>query len=150
MSPLSNSMQLILTLVKTQSQVLKPLESALSVHGMSFTEWLVMHRLSQAANCTLKRASLASGIGVTASGVTRLLLPMEKIGWIEKVANARDARVSLVRLSDTGLQAYIDATTSLEFGADKVTAMMNTQQIEQCTGLLSSLHLSAVDTLQLS
>ncbi|MCP3862082.1 MAG: MarR family transcriptional regulator, partial [Aestuariibacter sp.] len=79
MSSLTHPMQLILTLVKTQGQVLKPLESTLSVHGISFTEWLVMHRLSQSSDHTIKRVSLADGIGVTASGVTRLLLPMEKV-----------------------------------------------------------------------
>jgi len=150
MSTLSDSLQLILTLVKTEGQVTKLLEGALVVHGLSFTEWLVMHRLSQASDHSLKRASLASSIGVTASGVTRLLLPMEKVGLVEKVANRRDARVSLVRLTDTGHQLYLDACRSIEFGAEKVTNMMNAQQVEHCTGLLSSLHLSAIEASQLS
>lgn len=150
MSTLSNSMQLILTLVKTHGQVVKPLESALSYHGLSFTEWLVMHRLSQVSDNTLKRATLATSIGVTASGVTRLLLPMEKTGLVEKVTKARDARVSLVRLTAAGMQAYNDATNSIEFGADNVTNMMNAQQIEQCLGLLSTLHLSAIESLHLN
>ncbi|GEA10975.1 MarR family transcriptional regulator [Alteromonas sp. KUL49] len=149
MSTLSNSMQLILTLVKTQGQVLKPLESALSYHGLSFTEWLVLHRLSQTSDFTLKRASLASSIGLTASGVTRLLAPMEKVGLVEKATKARDARVSLVRLTKAGQQTYTDATKSIEFGAEKVTNMMNEQQAEQCLGLLSTLHLSAIDATQL-
>ncbi len=150
MSSLTHSMQLILTLVKTQGQVLKPLESSLSFHGISFTEWLVMHRLSQSSDRTVKRVSLANGIGLTASGVTRLLLPMEKVGWVERVANARDARVSLVRLTPSGLEAYQQATKSIEYAAERVTNMMNQQQVEQCTGLLSSLHLSAIDASQLS
>lgn len=150
MSTLSNSMQLILTLVKTQGQVLKTLESALSPHGVSFTEWLVMHRLSQASDNSLKRASLASSIGVTASGVTRLLQPMEKVGWVEKIANKRDARVSLVRLSTAGRRIYEETSKSIEFGAEKATNMMNLQQIEQCTGLLSTLHLSALEASQLA
>lgn len=150
MSTLSNSMQLVLTLVKTQGQVLKTLESALSYHGISFTEWLVMHRLRQASDYSLKRASLANSIGVTASGVTRLLQPMEKVGWVEKIANKRDARVSLVRLSTAGQRVYEDTTKSIEYSAEKVTNMMNQQQIEQCTGLVSSLHLSALEASQLS
>ncbi len=150
MSSLTHSMQLILTLVKTQGQVLKPLESTLSVHGISFTEWLVMHRLYQSSDQTIKRVSLADAIGVTASGVTRLLLPMEKVGWVERVTNARDARVSLVRLTSGGLEAYQQATNSIEHAANRVTNMMNQQQVEQCMGLLSSLHLSAIDAAQLS
>ena len=145
MSTLSQPMQLILTLVKTQGQVLKPLESSLSIHGISFTEWLVMHRLSQSSDHTIKRISLANGIGVTASGITRILLPMEKVGWVERVTNARDARVSMVRLTPAGLESYQQATQSIEHTANRVTNMMNQQQVEQCMGLLSSLHLSAID-----
>ncbi|GEA08728.1 hypothetical protein KUL42_34890 [Alteromonas sp. KUL42] len=145
MSTLSQPMQLILTLVKTQGQVLKPLESSLSIHGISFTEWLVMHRLSQSSDHTIKRISLANGIGVTASGITRILLPMEKVGWVERVTSARDARVSMVRLTPAGLESYQQATQSIEHTANRVTNMMNQQQVEQCMGLLSSLHLSAID-----
>ena len=145
MSTLSQPMQLILTLVKTQGQVLKPLESSLSIHGISFTEWLVMHRLSQSSDYTIKRISLANGIGVTASGITRILLPMEKVGWVERVSSARDARVSMVRLTPAGLESYQQATQSIEHTANRVTNMMNQQQVEQCMGLLSSLHLSAID-----
>lgn len=145
MSTLSQPMQLILTLVKTQGQVLKPLESSLSIHGISFTEWLVMHRLNQSSDHTIKRISLANGIGVTASGITRILLPMEKVGWVERVTNARDARVSMVRLTPAGLESYQQTTQSIEHTANRVTNMMNQQQVEQCMGLLSSLHLSAID-----
>ena len=145
MSTLSQPMQLILTLVKTQGQVLKPLESSLSIHGISFTEWLVMHRLNQSSDHTITRISLANGIGVTASGITRILLPMEKVGWVERVTNARDARVSMVRLTPAGLESYQQATQSIEHTANRVTNMMNQQQVEQCMGLLSSLHLSAID-----
>ncbi|MEO2266468.1 MarR family transcriptional regulator [Pseudoalteromonas sp. YIC-656] len=145
MTELSNSMQLILALVKTQGQVLKPIENALSLHGMSFSEWLVMHKLNVASDRSLKRASLANSIGLTASGVTRLLKPMEKIGLVEKVTNQRDARMSLVRLSESGIRVYQEATDSIEQGAKKVTQMMSVKQIEQCAGLLTTLHFSAIE-----
>ncbi|WP_462158888.1 MarR family winged helix-turn-helix transcriptional regulator [Pseudoalteromonas sp. GB56] len=145
MTELSNSMQLILALVKTQGQVLKPIENALSLHGLSFSEWLVMHKLNVASDRSLKRASLASSIGLTASGVTRLLKPMEKIGLVEKVTNQRDARMSLVRLSESGIRVYQEATDSIEQGAKKVTQMMSVKQIEQCAGLLTTLHFSAIE-----
>ncbi|MEO2278876.1 MarR family winged helix-turn-helix transcriptional regulator [Pseudoalteromonas pernae] len=145
MTELSNSMQLILALVKTQGQVLKPIENALSLHGLSFSEWLVMHKLNVASDRSLKRASLANSIGLTASGVTRLLKPMEKIGLVEKVTNQRDARMSLVRLSESGIRVYQEATDSIEQGAKKVTQMMSVKQIEQCAGLLTTLHFSAIE-----
>ncbi len=42
-----------------------------------------------------------------------LLNPMEKIGLVSKEANPRDARVSLVELTVTGLKTYQQASNTL-------------------------------------
>jgi DNA-binding MarR family transcriptional regulator len=41
--------------------------------------------------------------------VTRILLPLEKIGLVTKETNERDARVSYVVLTKTGQQLFEDA-----------------------------------------
>lgn len=50
----------------------------------------------------MRRIDLADSVGLSPSAVTRLLAPMEKPGLVEKEANPRDARVSLVKLSTAG------------------------------------------------
>ena len=85
-----------------------------AVHGIGFTEYMALFHLSNAHNKTMRRIDLAHNIGVTASGITRLILPMEKNGLVIKEKNPRDARVSLVRLSPTGETILNNATTSLE------------------------------------
>ena len=71
-------MKLVMSLSALHSKMLKRLESQLSIHGISFTEFLVMYQLNQAPGNTMRRIELAENIGLSASGVTRLLAPMEK------------------------------------------------------------------------
>jgi len=94
----------------TNNNLNKKLDRSLgAVHGLGVSEFRVLHQLSLAPDNTMSRIELADKIGLTASGVTRLLTPMDKIGLIEKQSNQRDARVSLVKLSATGQQRFTEA-----------------------------------------
>lgn len=98
-----------------------------------------MHRLSQAPGNTMRRIELAESIGLSASGVTRLLLPMEKIGLVSKEANPRDARVSLVKMTDTGLQLFNDALASFQRVADEFMRDIDDREVKQFLGLTERL-----------
>ena len=65
----------------------------------------------------MRRVDLAEQVGLSPSGITRLLNPMEKIGLIEKEENPRDARVSLVALSGAGKRVYEEVQTSFEYAS---------------------------------
>lgn len=121
--------ELILSLALLQTRVLKRIDQKLSLHGLSFSEFTVMYHLSQAPGQTMRRIDVAEKVGLTASGVTRLLNPMEKIGLVQKEANPRDARVSLVQLTATGEQILNDATISFEQSAEAILAPLNTRQV---------------------
>ncbi|MBC3765274.1 MarR family winged helix-turn-helix transcriptional regulator [Neptunicella marina] len=139
MQSLTSAMQLAMALFQAQSGLLKPLDRSLSLHGISFTELMVMLTLQQAPQSSMRRIELADAIGLSASGVTRLLLPMEKNHLVEKQQNQRDARVSLVKLTDTGQQILSDALTTFEQSAQKATQSLTSKQIEQCLQLLGAL-----------
>ena len=110
---ISQDADLVLKISSLQSRINRRVDSALSVHGISFTEFLVLMSLSQAPNMMLRRIELADSVGLTASGVTRLLSPMEKIGLIKKEENARDARVSLVKLTSAGKLLFKNAEKTI-------------------------------------
>ncbi|WP_226668455.1 MarR family winged helix-turn-helix transcriptional regulator [Microbulbifer aggregans] len=110
----------------------------LSVHGISLTEYLVMDYLDQCSQ-EVSRIELAEYLGMSASGVTRLLLPMEKNGVVEKVQNPRDARQSQVRLSNTGKTLYKDASTSFGHIAADLTSVLSEPQKGKAIELLSRL-----------
>ena len=113
----------------------KKADNQLSIHGLSFTEYMIMHHLNNAPSNTMRRIDLAECVGITASGVTRLLAPMEKIGLLQKEQNPRDARVSLVKLNETGQTLYQDASISFdEFAKSKLSALSK-NQLENLTDL---------------
>ncbi|MEM7707580.1 MAG: MarR family winged helix-turn-helix transcriptional regulator [Pseudomonadota bacterium] len=112
MSHLTSAASLLMSLTEAGNRVSRRLDHTLAIHGISFTEFRVLHHLAQAPGETMRRVDLAETVGLTASGVTRLLNPMEKIHLVEKERNPRDARVSLVRLSAAGKEIYGDALAS--------------------------------------
>lgn len=125
-TPQKNELMITLTLLSHQIQ--KRLTGPLSVHGLSLTEYLVLRMLSLAPSHKLRRTDLADGVGLSASGVTRLLKPMEKTGLIKSEDNPRDARVSLITLTKTGKRVLLDAQTSFDHVASSFTAPLEADQ----------------------
>lgn len=105
---------LLLRFAEQQVFLNRKLDQALSAHGISFTEFMTLRQLNSAPNEQLRRIDLAQRIGLSASGVTRLLNPMEKIGLVTKEASERDARVSLVKLTKTGGRLLKEAEVSFD------------------------------------
>ena len=96
----SNSLQFILNVTKTQSLLHRRFDGGLG--GLGLSEFMILYYLACAPDKKLRRIDLAGKVGLTASGVTRLLLPMEKIGLVNKETNPDDARVSFVILAPGG------------------------------------------------
>lgn len=127
MKELTQEMSFLMNLWTTNTVTSKRIDAGLgSIHGIGFTEYMALYHLNCAHNKSMRRIDLAQKIGVTASGVTRLLSPMEKIGLVEKEVNERDARVSLVKLSSTGETILSDATTS--FAASSKSMLQGVEQ----------------------
>jgi DNA-binding MarR family transcriptional regulator len=139
MISITPAMQLVMDLSRLQVKVLKRVDSGLGMHGISFTEFLVMYQLSKSPANTLRRIDLAERIGLSASGITRLLIPMEKIGLVKKEENPRDARVSLVRLSKAGAQLLEDASVSFGYSADSIVQAIDDRQLKQVTQVVEKL-----------
>ena len=118
---ISSSLVFFMNLVKTQTIVARRFDCGLG--GLGFSELMILYHLSQAPETKLRRIDLAEKIGLTASGVTRLLLPMEKIGLVSKEAHARDARVSYVVLAPGGAEKLREGLERAElFCADVIPA----------------------------
>ncbi len=106
--------ELALQFISTSTKLNKRLDSALSYHGLGHSEFIILHHLISAPEQTLNRITLADKMGITASGVTRLLAPMEKNHLVSKLRNPKDARQSLVQLTQTGDQIYSESKVSFD------------------------------------
>ncbi len=90
-----------------------------------------MHCLSNDLHQELSRIELADQLGMSASGVTRLLIPMEKNKFIQKTKNPRDSRQSLVKLSATGKRVFEEARESFSHIASELTSNLSQSQLEK-------------------
>ncbi|GAA4180806.1 hypothetical protein GCM10022218_35620 [Sphingobacterium ginsenosidimutans] len=128
----------ILNIIKIQSVLTKKFDG-LSLHGISLTDFMILHILSKAPGNRLKRIDLAENTGLTASGITRIILPLEKIGLVEKDSNERDARVSYVKLSTAGDKVYKEASVTADYISKKLLDGMAAEDLEIFSNQLKSL-----------
>jgi len=130
---------LIIELMNLQFKIQKRIGSALSVHGLGISDYLVLNQLYIAPSKKMRRNDLAARVGLSPSGITRLLNPLEKIGLVDKESNPRDARVSLVALSAPGKQIYEDAKASFSDASHLLFEPLNAAQLNKLSELLKPL-----------
>lgn len=118
----------------------KHLDNSLSaVHGVGLTEYMVLHSLMAASNRALRRIDIAESLARTASGITRILLPMEKTGLVAKDVNERDARVSLVKITPAGEVLFNNATTTLNARSEVLLKNLDHKGADKFLALLQSI-----------
>ena len=140
MSNLSDPAQAVIALWINSTVISRKIDLGLgAVHGIGFTEYIVLFHLMNAPNKTLRRTDLAEAIGRTASGVTRMLMPMEKIGLVRKESNPRDARVSQVKITAAGKKLFGFATTSLDEKSGSLLKRLERKEIKQLLELMNTL-----------
>lgn len=140
------SLDFCLRLTRAYATLTRRLDNALSsVHGLSFGDFMILYYLDRAPGKRLRRIDLADRLGLTASGVTRTLLPLEKLGLVSRQPDPRDARVGYALLSDAGQQLLDYAWVSVQPIAQEATQAMSADQVDALStllGQLAGLHLS--------
>jgi DNA-binding MarR family transcriptional regulator len=97
---------------------------------------MIMHYLAHAPEGKLRRIDLAEKMGLTPSGITRLILPLEKIGIIERLDDDSDARARFSALTKAGKNLLKDATATLEERAEEIFEHSSEKNILTATELL--------------
>lgn len=111
-----------------------------SVHGLSVNEVFLLMHLEQAPLHRLSRVELAKRMHVSASTVTRMAAPLEKIGVVGRQADSRDARLAFVVLTKTGLERVNEARVTFAKQAGYVFRDRWTdEELEQLSALLHRL-----------
>ncbi|GHA04685.1 hypothetical protein GCM10008090_12630 [Arenicella chitinivorans] len=130
-----SALNFMMSLNSLYGRVSKRLGLSLSIHGVSLSEFYVLHELAEAPGNTLNRVGLAHAVNLSASGVTRLLNPLEKLHLVEKQKNARDARVSLVHLTEVGLETYDNAKLTYTEAAKAMLSGVDSNELALLTPL---------------
>lgn len=103
--------ELVLAILAASSTIERRLDRALaSIKGITFSEYQLLHALQAEHDSTATRVDLSDRVGLTPSGVTRALKPLERLGFVETSKDVRDARRSLATLTEAGHELVSDAT----------------------------------------
>ena len=106
----SSNQNLLLSVVDLADRIDRRASASLSnIKGISLAEYRLLRALADAPNAQASRVALADTVGLTASGVTRALGPLERIGYVETVRDERDARKALASLTAAGVELVDDA-----------------------------------------
>ena len=104
---------LLLTFAAAWDRLEGRLDSRLSsIRGISLAEYRLLRAMGDAPASQASRVDLAQAVGLTPSGVTRALRPMEKLGIVSTVKSKRDARLAIAALTPAGRE-LLDAAESV-------------------------------------
>lgn len=108
---ISNEQQFSLALADAWHRLEKRLDSNLgAIRGISLAEYRLLRALADSPGAWASRVDLAQSVGLTPSGVTRALRPMEKLGYVSTAKSKRDARLALATLTPAGRELVEDAS----------------------------------------
>ncbi len=142
MSTINTDVEFFLELGRAQTMLTRRFDNGLG--GIGFNEFIILYFLSIAENERMRRIDLAEKVGLTPSGITRLLAPMEKIGLIQREAYAEDARVSHVTLAPGGKTKLTEGMERAEILAEDIltaAGIKNTKDFTEALHKLSRLRL---------
>jgi DNA-binding MarR family transcriptional regulator len=144
MKEMSASLQLFIRLAKVNAIMTRRFDGRLG-NGLGFNDFVILVSLSQSPSGKLRRVDLAEHLGLTASGVTRMLTPMEKIGLVRRETNEHDARVSYVSLAPGGKRVLAETMERAELVSEEVVVPMKAQKLnELMTGSLNGFPMFAM------
>jgi len=136
---MNKNIDIVFTIAGVNTKLLKTLDGQLSIHGISFSEFFVMYQLASTESKMMRRVDLAEKVSMSASGITRLLNPMEKLKIVEKEPNPRDARVSFVKLTSAGMELFDNALQSVNYTADTLFEDLEIEDITKLFEILKKL-----------
>lgn len=108
--------------------------------AMTVTDFEALRRLAAAEDGRMRRVDLAPLVGLTASGVTRLLDGLQSAGLVSKQSCAADARVTYAVITDAGRERLKAAAEHHLQGLAAIFAERFTpEEVDQLVQLLGRL-----------
>lgn len=134
-------LEALLALSATQAAAARRLDAILGGHhGLSFAELRLLRALAAGRDGGTRPTDLAQALEVSASGVTRAVLPLEKRGIVRRHPDPADARVSRVALTAAGRTLTADASATAAEAAARLMRRLSlgqTRQLERLLGEIS-------------
>jgi DNA-binding MarR family transcriptional regulator len=137
---LTSATDFCLRLARAHALLIRRFDSALgNHHGISFGDFQLLNHLSRAPGGRLRRVDLADRLGLTASGVTRSLLPLEKIGLVTRQTDPRDARVGYAVVTPAGQELLRNASTVVDLVSGEAIGAVDPAQLAAMAAVLGQI-----------
>ena len=137
MQSVSLSLKVFINLFKILTENSRRFNGGLD--GLGFNEFVILLHINQSSDKKIRRIDLAEKMGLTASGVTRILAPMEKIGLIKKETTQRDARVSFVAITPAGQRNLTETLEKTQLFFEEIFPPEKLKNIKDLSALLVEL-----------
>ncbi|MEQ8833002.1 MAG: MarR family transcriptional regulator [Miltoncostaeaceae bacterium] len=108
----------LLDLSRAAAIVARRVEGPISGHGLSLTDVMILLALRSADGGRLRRVDLAGRLGMSQSSVTRLILPLEKLGIVTRHSDPRDRRAAWAELTPAGRRMADEVEVTARDAAD--------------------------------
>jgi DNA-binding MarR family transcriptional regulator len=107
--------------IRAHASIVRALSAELvAEHGLTINDYEVLLRLSRAPDRRMRRVDLAQEVLLSPSGITRLLVGLERAGLVERAACDSDARVVYAQLTPAGLAKLRSAAKTHVAGINRV------------------------------
>lgn len=135
-----SALDFCLRLARAQAMLVRRFDSTLgNLHGLSFGDYQLLYHLQRAPGGRLRRIDLAERLALTASGITRSLMPLEKIGLVARQADQRDARVGYAAITEAGLELLAHANTTAQALGQELLGNAGAEQLAPLSLLLNGI-----------
>lgn len=113
--------------------------------NMTFFEYSVLSRLSEAEGRTLRMSSLGALAGGSLSRLSQVVTRLEKEGLVERMPDPADGRFTVAKLTDAGFAKVVDAAPGhVEAARRLVIDRLTRAQIRSLTSISARI-LTAID-----
>lgn len=139
-TPLSTPTDFCLRLARAYAVLVRRFDSALgNHHGISFSDYQLLNHIARAPGGRIRRVDLAERVSLTASGVTRTLLPLEKIGLVTRQSDPRDARVGFAVITPAGSELVLNATDVVDLISREAIRGLPPEQVAAMAAILGGI-----------
>ena len=127
-------------LFRAQVAVMRQLGEDFPREDISFNEYDVMYTLTRAVNRSLRLRDLNRFVLLTQPSVSRLVDRLAARGLVEKLPDPRDARGTIIRLTDSGHAVFYRLALVHGASIDRLVGdALDKEELEQLTALCNKL-----------
>lgn len=133
-----NPTEIVESVIRTSDSLVRRLDGNLGMtKGITYSEYQLLSALEAETAAPATRVLLAQRVGLTPSGVTRALKPLEKLGYVETVRDERDARRSIAKLTKAGEELVSDARDVVSDALEHLETLLSDEEVRHFTRALA-------------